>query len=359
MNDLEERLRADFRAAAAQVEDRTDADDALLAGQRARSSRRVARTVGVAALAAAVGLVGWGFLRVPPVLGGYPDPMGTISAVPTIPSTTASPYVPADPMSATFHLGGRLNGQVPTYDDVRVAVIPTGDQVEVTVSLVDDLVAVEKPFTIASGEPWRVALDKHLVLSIVPGRPTWFQGVESTAKGSITYPQPLTGINATAYLTGFLGSGGSEKLRGFLWRGIDGVAHDSLGNIVPSAEVSLATDTYWVYRDAALDVMGIVPEKEGGSYSLRLSDVKAGDLVHGGIGTRPETGGWSWTQFGTLPPGAHDIEVELAVPGGEWTSATLPDGWVFVLARAQTDKTSVIWSISYTDAAGKRVAHRE
>ena len=77
------------------------------------------------ALAVIASLVGWAFLRAGPFLGGHPDPMGTVSAVP-IPSTSSSPYVPTDPMSATFELGGMINGQVPSYESVGVSVQVAG-----------------------------------------------------------------------------------------------------------------------------------------------------------------------------------------------------------------------------------------
>ncbi|MGV8910688.1 MAG: hypothetical protein ACOH1Y_17055 [Propionicimonas sp.] len=361
MNDLEERLRADFQAVAGQVEDRIDAEAALLAGQRARSSRRIARTVGVSALAAVVGLVGWGFLQGAPALGGHPDPMGTVSATPSLPSTSSSPYVPTDPMSATFQLGGTINGQVPSYESVRVSVEAAGDRVDVTVALRKDTAKNDESpllrhYTMTAGKFWWVALDKHLLLSIVPGRPTWFQSEGDDAKGSVTYPQPLTGINATAHLTGLLGSGGPDKVRGFLWRGADGVAHDSLGNVVPSTEIALKDDTYWIYRDAALDVLGIDPKQGGGSYGFRISDVKPGQLVDGGMGEKADGGKWSWTNFGALPPGAHDLKLVLDDPVGDWGSATLSDGWVVVVAHA-TAKTRGITSVSYTGADGNVVTY--
>jgi hypothetical protein len=360
MNDLEDRLRADFQQATAGVEDTVDVEAALLAGQRARSSRRIARTAGVAVLVAVAGLVGWGALRADPVLGGHPDPMGTISAVPNTPSTSSSPYVPTDPMSATFDLGGTINGEVPSYESVGVQVKAAGDEVEVTVAL---LKAIDKNgdslvlqhYTMTAGRFWSVALDKHLILSIVPGRPTWFTQRDSANKGAVTYPEPLNGINATAYLTGYIQSGGPDTVRGFLWRGADGAAQDSLGNVVPSADVALKDDTYWIYRDAALDTIGVVPKEGGGSYSFRLSDLTAKNMVHGGMGNRVNGGKWSWTQFGALPPGAHNIKVVLADPDGEWSSATLSDGWVAVVAHAVAKTTDVITSISYTSADGRVV----
>jgi len=54
-----------------------------------------------------------------------------------------------------------------------------------------------------------------------------------------------------------------------------------------------------------------------------------------------------------LPPGAHDIKVVLADPDGEWSSATLSDGWVAVVAHAIAKTTDVITSISYTGADGR------
>jgi hypothetical protein len=360
MNDLEERLRTDLRVAAAQVEDRIDTDEALVAGQRARSSRRIARTLGVAALAAVAGLAGWGLLRAAPVLGGHPDPMGTISATPSRPSssTSSSPYVPTDPIAATFDLGGTINGEVPSYESVGVHVKAAGDQVEVAVALQKAInkngeSVVLRHYTMTAGKFWWVALDRHLVLSIVPGRPTWFAQRDSSSKGAATYHQPLIGINATAYLTGYIESGGPDTVRGFLWRGADGAAQDSLGNVVPSADVALKDDTYWIYRDAALDTIGVVPKKAGGAYSFRLSDLMGKNMVHGGMGNRANGGKWSWTQFGSLPPGAHDIKVVLADPDGDWGSATLNDGWVAVVAHATAKTTDVITSISYTGADGR------
>jgi hypothetical protein len=360
MNDLEDRLRADFQQATAGMEDTVDVEAALLAGQRARSSRRIARTAGAAAIVAVAGLVGWGALRAAPVLGGHPDPMGTISAVPNTPSTSSSPYVPTDPMSATFELGGKINGEVPSYASVGVHVKAAGGQVEVEVALQKTVnknheSLVLQHYTMTADTFWSVALDKHLVLSIVPGRPTWFTHRDSANKGAITYPEPLTGINATAYLTGYVESGGPDTVRGFLWRGADGAAQDSLGNVVPSADVVLKDDTYWIYRDAALDTIGVVPKEGGGAYSFNLSDLTAKNMVHGGMGNRVNGGKWSWTQFGALPPGAHDIKVVLADPGGEWSSATLSDGWVAVAAHAIAKTTDVITSISYTGADGRAV----
>ena len=179
------------------------------------------------ALAVVASLVGWAFLRAGPFLGGHPDPMGTVSAVP-IPSTSSSPYVPTDPMSATFELGGMINGQVPSYESVGVSVQVAGYQVNVTMTLLeaasktDEMVRL-RHFTMTAGKFWSVALDKHLLPSIVPGRPTWSKQKGDAVKVAVTGQHPLVGINATAFLTGYVDAGGPDTVRGFLWRGADGV----------------------------------------------------------------------------------------------------------------------------------------
>ncbi|HEY3407152.1 MAG TPA: hypothetical protein VGK53_03160 [Propionicimonas sp.] len=364
MNDLEERLRADFQAAAAQVENRIDADEALLVAQGARSSLRLARTVGVAALAVVVGLVGWGAVNAVPVLGGHPDPMGTVSAVPSIPSTSSSSYVPTDPMSATFELGGKINGQVPSYDSVRVSVKADGDRVAVTVGLLTavgktDETLVLRHFAMRAGKLWWVALDEHLVLAITPGRPMWFDGEYDATRGAVTDRQPLTGIDATAFLVGFIKAGGPDTVRGFIWRGADGMVVDSLGNNVPNAEITLDDNSYLIYRDAELDVVGIVPRQGDGGYNVRMRDSSPGDLLGGGMGRQGEDGIWTWTTLGVLPAGSHDIKVNLAPGDGSWASGVMSDGSVAVLAsnHAKSEHGKVVTSFSYTDANGKRVSY--
>ena len=126
---------------------------------------------------------------------------------------------------------------------------------------------------------------------------------------------------------------------------------------MPNAEIALKDDSYWVCRDAALDTMGIVPQKDGGGYSFRISDAKADDLVHGGMGNTATGRTWSWTQLGALPPGSHDIKVVVAGSDGDWGAATLSDGWVVILAHATAKTTDVITSVAYTGADGRVVPY--
>ena len=78
--------------------------------------------------------------------------------------------------------------------------------------------------------------------------------------------------------------------------------------------------------------------------------------MDGGISRNADGGKRSWTHFGALPPGAHDLTLVLADPDGDWGSATLSDGWVVVVAHS-TAKTSGITSVSYTGADGDVVTY--
>jgi hypothetical protein len=359
MNDLEERLRADLQQATAGVEDSIDAEDALLAGHRARSSRRMGATIGISALAAVAGLVGWTVLQVLPSHSGGPSPLETISAVPstpaTFPSTTATP---SDPLSATFEIDGSINGVVPTYDSITIGVQPSGAEVAIKVTMEKEgKQPVERTFTTTAGSYWEVRLDKHLAIGIVPERVNLISVEQDTKKVVLSGDLPLEGIGATAYWLGFEQSGGPNAVRGLIWERDDGTIYDSLGNEVGSARVPLEGDEYMIYRDSALDTIGLMPTLQGGNYSFRLRDNGPAPLLDGGMGRQADDGTWTWTQFGALPPGSHDISLELASLDGSWATAVLSDGWVAVLAinHVKSEDGKIIRSISYTEANGKQV----
>ncbi|HEY3337510.1 MAG TPA: hypothetical protein VGK18_03320 [Propionicimonas sp.] len=364
MNDLEDRLRADFQQATAGVEDTTDAEAALLAGQRARSSRRVARTVGAAALATVLGLLGWGVLRTAPILGGHPDPMGTISAVPIEPTSSGSPYVPTDPMSTTFDLSSEgFGGKGPDYDSITFTIASrTSRSYSGTVTLVKaGHRQATEDFSAPFGTSWSLPWDRHLLIGAVPGRVSWLDIVSTTTKGIYSNQQEITGVGMTAFWAYFEEADGPGWSKGFLWQTVDGAIGDSSGKSVPGAQVVLKDRSFVVYRDEDLDVVGIRATGDGNSYSNRISDSKPADLVQGGLGRSNGDGTWDWTQYGVLPAGAHDISVELSDPDGEWASAAMSDGRIAVVANSprRADTTDVIRSISYSDAAGKLVTYRK
>ncbi len=353
MNDLEDRLRADFRQATAGVEDTIDAEAALLAGQRARNSRRIGTTIGITALAAVAGLVGWTVLRVVPIQHGVPSPLETISAVPSPPATE-------DPMSTTFDLSGEgFGGKGPDYDSIVFQITShTSRSYSGTVTLVENGHSQRTyDFSAPTGKSWSLPWDQHLLIGAVPGSVSWLDIVSRSPKGIYSNRQGIAGVGMTAFWAYFEEADGPGRSTGFLWETVDGVVRDSAGKTTPSARIALSDRSFIVYRDEDQNTMGIRVSGDGSSYSNRISDSKPGDLVKGGLGRKNDDGTWEWTQYGVLPAGAHDVKLELSDADGEWGSATMGDGRVAVVANSprKSDTADVIQSISYSDADGKVV----
>jgi len=357
MNDLEDRLRADFQRATAGVGDLIDAEAALRAGQRARSSRRIGVTVGVTAMAVVAGLVGWTVLRVVPIQGGSPSPLETISAVPSPPTTE-------DPMSTTFDLSTEgFGGTGPDYDSINFKITSkTSRSYFGIVTLISDGRTKRSwDFSVPFGKSWSLPWDRHLLIGAVPGRVSWLDIVNRSSKGVYSNRQVIAGVGMTAFWGYFEEADGPGRSSGFIWETVDGVVHDSSGKIAPSARIALRDRNFLIYRDEDQDRVGIKASGDGSSYSTRISDSKPADLVQGGLGRRNDDGTWEWTQYGVLPPGARDIQLELSDPGGEWGSATMNDGRVAVVAnsRHRADTSDVIRSIAYSDAHGNVVTYRK
>jgi hypothetical protein len=356
MNDLEELLREDLRAATDWLPDDVDPEEVLGVGRRVRRSRRISRTVLAGAVVVVVGLVGstvWRSLQPAP---GVPSPLQTVSAVPSDPAT------PSDPLSTTFDLHDQGFGKGgASLQSIRVSVEPAGAETAVQITVAyPDKAPVERGFTITSGTSWHVAWDKHLMIGILPGQVDWFTLVNHSGTGVYSgTSQELAGIGASAMWTYFEESGGPGSVQGVIWRTADGTVRDSLGNSVPSATITLSNDTYLVYQDADLDYLGIDPGQDGGRYGSQIPEVS--DILHGGFGTRTNDGEWIWHQAAVLPAGAHDLELTLGKGDAEWGSAVLDDGSVAVVAelRGVSEPGNVVRSLSYTDASGERVTVRK
>lgn len=354
MNELEELLREDLRAATDWLPDDVDSDALLSVGRRLRRSRVVSRTVLAAAAVVVVGLVGSAAWRSLPPVPTAPSPLQTVSAVPSEPAT------PSDPLSTTFDLHDQgLGRNAPIVESIRVAVEPAGQEVGVRVTVAyGGKAPVERRFTVQSGAAWRVAWDQHLLIGILPGETSWFTITDSSDKGVYSGDaQPLDGIGSSAFWSYFEESGGPGSVNGVIWQAKGGAVQDSRGNAVPSATVTLSNDTYLVYKDVALDQLGIRPARGGGAYSTAIGKVT--DFLHGSLGYK-STGDWVWSQYGVLPEGSRDVQLELAGKDGEWASAQMTDGSIAVVAtlRSKSDSAgNLVRSISYTDASGKRVTH--
>lgn len=344
MNDLEERLRADLLGATEAVEPDVDVEALVASGHRARTNRAVRRVALGTAGVLAVGAVLWTGVG-PSTTNGNPPVAATPSPV--------SSMVPADPLSTTFDLSDEGMGKSdPAIESIRVAVQPSGTQVDVTVTVTTQVATMERGFRVPAGQAWHVAWDKRLAIGILPDRALWFDTQQDSGKGVYSGQQALVGIGATAFWEYFEESGGPGTIRGLVWQRPDGAVRDTEGDTVPSATVAFADTSCLVYRDVALDVFGIRP-RDGGGYTTAVG--KPSGMLHGGVG-RKDGSTWTWTQAGVLPAGSSDISVTLVGADGAWGSAPMTDGSVAVVAMVRgTDKGDIVKSLSYTDASGTRV----
>jgi hypothetical protein len=238
---------------------------------------------------------------------------------------------------------------------MKVSATADGAEIALKVSaLAGGKQPVERHFTVASGRVWYVPWDKHLTIGIVPDRADWLD-IEADARTGMQYrSQPIEGIGATAFWV-YFEEAASDSVTGIIWEGSDQVIRDSTGNVVPSARFELRDGKYVVYRDVALNRLGVKSDSPAGEIATELSDPDPSFLVHGGFGTKPEGKDWIWSQAGVLPPGTRDVKVELAAMDGDWAVATLDDGWVALVAwvRTPADAANVITSLSFTDAKGR------
>jgi hypothetical protein len=91
-----------------------------------------------------------------------------------------------------------------------------------------------------------------------------------------------------------------------------------------------------------------------GGFSFKLSDYKDSDLLDGAVAWGDPTTGVSW-QLGSLPAGAHDVQLKLSKPGGEWAAVALSDGSTIVVATVPGHPDQVVTSMHYLRADGTEV----
>lgn len=358
MNDLEERLRADLADAAADVGADLDPSEVLAAGHRARRTRLARRGAGLAAVVAVVGVGAWSLGGLRPPVPGVPAPAAT-AAAPTSAAPTPSVTV-RDPLVADFDVANQAYGaDEARYDAIRIAVAQQGENIAVTASVTPASGTAEtRTATFPAGETWYLPWDDHLALAVIPDRLTLFHTVADASKAVIGDDLPLDGIGATAVMLHFDEAGAPRSWQGFIWQRLDGQYRDSLGSEVPTATVTLTSGTYVVYKDAALDQLGLDGQRGAeGSYSIRLSEASEAGLLKGGMcwGTGQAEEGWGCSQFGLLPAGSTDISLRLVTDDGSWGTALFEDGTVAVVATvrlAKSDDLTVVDSISYTKADG-------
>ena len=377
MNDLEELLRTDLARAAEPIDSDLDADDLVEAGHRVRRSRAMRIGAGLTAMlvtAAGLGLVvattvgrgAHGPVAATPLPVTSRDP--SITPPSLTPSTSASPTVvdPA-PAKATFDLTGfNMNKSRAPFDSMVVAANPTGSGIAITATASkpghpdEQATSVIKPGRTSAAF---LAVGKRIVVTILPGTATSGSLKLGSAAGMWGHDiKSLAAAGLTAQVT-VLERGLADPTKGteVIWQTPDGSLHSTSGAAVPSAEVAVAGEKVRVYRSEEVGDLGIWSGGTLGGTSYALKDVKPSGLIDGGLGHCGEVPptGCTWANYTAFPPGTTNLQLTLnpkAAASG-WTSVTLSDGWVVVLAvNHGNEKTStVVLSADYVDPTGKAV----
>jgi hypothetical protein len=351
MNDLEERLRAELLDAAADIDPEVDADALLASGHRARNNRTVRRIAVGTAFALVAGGLGWAGL-------GYQAGRGTapVLATPSPIPSSAMAATPGSSDSVTFGLDG---ASLPSGADAK--------SIEVTATMeagggyTVDLMVVAKDGTTSTAHKtsegdqlaW-AQLGPRLFVGFVPHRVDWIQYIDKKSDvfgANTSDDRTFDRLDATAVYRVSDKAGNYGGLKAYIWKGSDGVFHNSLGQVVPSATITLSGSKQvgTFFLDKALNVLAF--QQGGGTGS---TDVQS-DQVQSIFGWAGEGGGVAVGGL-LLPEGATNPKLVSKGTGLEWASAELEGRLAIVAsARMPNGTEEVVHSITYTDAAGKRV----
>lgn len=354
MNDLEERLRAELLDAAADIDPEVDADALLASGHRARNNRTVRRIAVGTAFALVAGGLGWAGLGYQTGRGAAPV-LATPSPIPS----SAMAATPGSSDSVTFGLDG---ASLPSGADAK--------SIEVTATMeagggyTVDLMVVAKDGTTSTAHKtsegdqlaW-AQLGPRLFVGFVPHRVDWIQYIDKKSDvfgANTSDDRTFDRLDATAVYRVSDKAGNYGGLKAYIWKGSDGVFHNSLGQVVPSATIALSGSKQvgTFFLDKALNVLAF--QQGGGTGS---TDVQS-DQVQSIFGWAGEGGGVAVGGL-LLPEGATNPKLVSKGSGLEWASAELEGRLAIVAsARMPNGTEEVVHSITYTDAAGKRVTKR-
>jgi len=351
MDELETRIHAGLTQLAEPMAEAPELEQVVSRGHQLRNRRRIAGIAGGAAamLAIAAG-VGWagasgiGLGSQAPVLA-TPSPVPTPSALPTMsvaPGTTGK--VVFDPDTLDTHMGASSLAMQATS--------LAGGGYSVDVSFVSTNKQTDQRHAINDGRSisWFQFTPKVQV-GFVPHTVDWIHYVDNDGAGPFGSwgGDQRTFLELDATVVYRLGDGKEtgdyHGLRGYLWRGVDGVYHVADGSVLPSW--TSGGSTYLVTEELG----ELVQVEENSTLATKLNSAKPtfltfwdgphNDLSHTAV---------------LLPKGASSPEPKLGAPGVEVETTTL-GGRVLVVASSTTRGSNVeaMTSITYTDASGKRV----
>lgn len=352
MNTTEQQMRNGLRELAAAAEFTVELDAVVREGRRIRRSRWI-RGTSVAVSVAAIGLLGWPLATGTPI-PAVPIPARTPATAPPTPirATAELPFAIADPGDLAFAR-------------VEIAAARTG--LDTSVDVVAEAVGgdrVEQHYDVSGTGFWHATVAPGLELALIPGRVE--RVIALGGVGQAVDRQSLNGMDATVVAIQ-PGTAGRE-FAGLLWLDDDGVLHNSLGEVVPSADLPYtlvepdgppSPRQVVMFRDESLDVWGYLDSNSDDGVTHPLSSEPIDTMAR--VSATVE-GDYSFTSIavGFLPSGGSDPELTLLVANAEWTSAEVGDtGRIALLAVAERIRRDqpLVESIAYTDRDGVRTSY--
>ncbi|PKQ30555.1 MAG: hypothetical protein CVT62_13160 [Actinobacteria bacterium HGW-Actinobacteria-2] len=326
MNDLEERLRADFELATADIDYAINPDDVLQAGRIARRRRALGRVAAVAA--AVVGLFGVSVYVAPPLIAQILDHQ----------TMEVDSQFQWDKTRSEFD---QLSVKLERKDDV-VTATATGSR--------DGAVVATRSWTVPSDlSPTRMALGRRAVIAILPGEVEQVALMQGMG-GSGGSHQWMSSFGVTLVATQLQSALPEPQTLDWVWLDASGDVRSIDGT--PAVKFAFGGETYVVFKSQRMNEVGLV-----GHFAFQLSDVTDDSMLDGAV-SWGGTDAVSW-QLGVLPAGAHDVQPKLSKPDGDWAGVALSDGTVVVLARVPGEPKQVVTSLSYVRADGTLVkVHR-
>ena len=356
MNDLEERLRAELsELTSADLDLGVTADEVLASGHSARRRRSIRGAVAGIAAALAIGVLYYTAVS-GRTLVGVPEPMQT------------PPSAAVGDGRAHFDLQGvgSTSGES-LYQALDVTVEREAASLEVTFTTT--ATTGERVETRSHGDGERLLLEKvgsRLWAGVFPHRVQWYLLLDRSGEdgaGAWSWDEyDLEKPEVTVIYRMAHEPGPWPGLQGYLWQSMDGVYRNSADQVVPSAEIRFESgESVTYFRDDRLDVEGY---RDGsGTTSQPVTSDPDSELVKFEETELPENSASpaEVTSIGVLPAGASDLKVVLNGTGGEWSAAKLSGRDQIAFAARSTGvpvDDYLIRSVSYTDAAGKRVTYR-
>lgn len=169
----------------------------------------------------------------------------------------------------------------------------------------------------------------------------------------------LDAIDSTCLAIRYDAATDAALVRGLIWRvaGSPTFIKDT-GETVVSLDLSANEEQVSLYRDAALDVFGIITAS---GYEASYHPAKSKDPFGCLLFSTAQQADGRWRTFfaGVLPAGSTDVTMRFLSGATDPSLQTVAaaSGEVFFLAAATTDKRSgeLFDTMSYVNAAGKRV----